>query len=32
MDKKETTPPNLSKTIDQITKDFGKGSIMRLGD
>ena len=32
MNKKETTPPNLSKTIDQITKDFGKGSIMRLGD
>ena len=32
MNKKNQSPENLSKTIDQITKDFGKGAIMRLGD
>ena len=32
MNKKNQSPENLTKTIDQITKDFGKGAIMRLGD
>ncbi|MDG1989668.1 MAG: recombinase RecA [Dehalococcoidia bacterium] len=32
MNKKNQSPENLSKTLDQITKDFGKGAIMRLGD
>src|SRR5262245_34850895 len=29
---KDTRREDLGKAIDQITKDFGKGAIMRLGD
>ena len=33
MAKKEPTPgDDLNRAIEQITKDFGKGAIMRLGD
>ncbi|MQA00695.1 MAG: recombinase RecA [Dehalococcoidia bacterium] len=31
-DEKNTKRDDLTKAIDQITKDFGKGAIMRLGD
>src|SRR5690606_26497214 len=31
-DEKNTKRDELTKAIDQITKDFGKGAIMRLGD
>ena len=32
VEKKSTKADELTKAIDQITKDFGKGAIMRLGD
>jgi recombination protein RecA len=32
VDAKKTKAQELAKAIDQITKDFGKGAIMRLGD
>ncbi|MFA7250011.1 MAG: recombinase RecA [Dehalococcoidia bacterium] len=32
VEKKGTKSDELTKALDQITKDFGKGAIMRLGD
>jgi recombination protein RecA len=32
VDEKKRRADELAKAIDQITKDFGKGAIMRLGD
>ena len=32
VEKKGTKADELNKALDQITKDFGKGAIMRLGD
>src|SRR3972149_2332228 len=32
VEKKSSKADELTKAIDQITKDFGKGAIMRLGD
>jgi len=32
VEKKGTKTDELNKALDQITKDFGKGAIMRLGD
>ena len=32
VEKKGTKADELTKALDQITKDFGKGAIMRLGD